>query len=442
VTRAEDPVRGKAPAGPAAPAAPAAPSAVPAEESPPPFRLPGEHFAAALSFLGLGAIGLVWIAPALARGAFLAPRVVATAHLFTLGWITTSILGALCQFLPVALGARIRSERLAHAGFVAYVPGVALFAGGLATGHATVMIAGAAPMAAALLLFAANLAATLPKARRRGLTWWALAGAAFFLVATVALGSTLAGNLRWGWLGANRMIALGVHLHVAVAGWVLLVIVGVAHRLLPMFLLSHGATEMFGKLAAGLLAAGAGTLLFAHHVDGGVAAGAGLIALGVAAFLVQAALHFRHKRKPRLDPGLRLATAGLVLLGLALLLSPWVAVRGFAAPRLATAYGAILVPGALSLFVIGFYYKILPFLTWYHRFGPVAAERPVPRVADLFDSRWATAATIALVAGAAGMPGGILAGSEALVRAAAVAFAGGTGIVIAQMIGISRRRPT
>ena len=32
------------------------------------------------------------------------PRVVAVTHLFTLAWITTSIMGALYQFLPVALG--------------------------------------------------------------------------------------------------------------------------------------------------------------------------------------------------------------------------------------------------------------------------------------------------------------------------------------------------
>ncbi|MHB1168585.1 MAG: hypothetical protein ACYC28_04815, partial [Longimicrobiales bacterium] len=67
----------------------------------PPFRLPGEHFTAALLFLVAGAFGLIAIAPALAMGAYVSPRVAGVTHLFTLGWITTSIMGALYQFLPV-----------------------------------------------------------------------------------------------------------------------------------------------------------------------------------------------------------------------------------------------------------------------------------------------------------------------------------------------------
>ncbi len=97
----------------------------------PPFRLPGEHFAAALAFLCAGAAMLVWAAPDIARGLFPLPRVAAATHLLTLGWITTSIMGALYQFLPVALAQPIRWQRLAHLTFYLHVPGVALFVVGL-----------------------------------------------------------------------------------------------------------------------------------------------------------------------------------------------------------------------------------------------------------------------------------------------------------------------
>lgn len=199
--------------------------------------------------------GPLRVAPDLAAGAFPLPRVVAVAHLFTLGWITTTIQGALYQFLPVALGTPIRSVRLAHTSFALYVPGLALFIGGLLSGTPPVLLTGAVLFGSGLLIFVGNLAATLRRAPERNLAWWALAGAAVSLVSTVALGISLAGNLRWNYLGTNRFLALGVHLHVAVAGWVTLVIVGVAHRLLPMFLLSHGASERPGRAAAGLIVA-------------------------------------------------------------------------------------------------------------------------------------------------------------------------------------------
>lgn len=440
----QQPTHGRTPpaAAPRGAAAPL-PGAGLVARSAPPFRLPGEHFAAALAFWLLGAAGLVWVAPEVAQGLFPLPRVAAVTHLFTLGWITTTILGALYQFLPVALLVPIRSERVAHLGFGVYVPGLALFLGGLLAGAHLPMLAGAALFGTGLLLFVGNLAATLRVAPERNLTWWALAGAAVFLTATVVLGASLAGNLRWGYLGDQRFLALGVHLHVAVAGWVMLVVVGVAHRLLPMFLLSHGASERPGGAALALLATGTALLLALHHaltpaVKWGVAA---LLVAGLGAFLLQAALFFRHRRKPALDPGLRLAALGLCSLLVALGLAPWTLSLGLAAPRVATAYALALLLGGLSLFVAGHYYKILPFLVWYHRFGPLVGKQPVPRVVDLYSVRTGNAAAALLGAGAGGLVLATLAGAVWLARPAALLFAAGAGVVAMQMLQISRRRP-
>lgn len=409
----------------------------------PPLALPGEHFAAALVFWLAGAAGLVWVAPELARGGFPLPRVVAVAHLFTLGWITTTILGALYQFLPVALGTPIRSERVAHLAFALYVPGLALFVGGMIAGAHAVMLPGAALFGTGLLLFLGNLAATLWRAPERTLTWWALAAAAVFLLATVVLGFSLTGNLRWGYLGAARFAAIGVHLHVAVAGWVMLVIVGVAHRLLPMFLLAHRAPEWPGKLAVVLLSAGSALLLAAHHflVPAVKWTVAGLLAAGLAAFLAQAALFFRHRRKPRLDPGLRLAGVALGFLALALVLAPFHLVHGLARPQLATGYVLALVLGGPTLFVAGHYYKIVPFLVWFHRFGPWVGKRPVPTVADLYHAGAGNAAAALLGGGTAALVLAALTGTVPLARPAAAVFAAGAAIVFLQMLWTLTRRP-
>ncbi|MEP6573910.1 MAG: hypothetical protein ABJD11_14500, partial [Gemmatimonadota bacterium] len=60
-----------------------------AEVHPPPFRLPAEHFVAALMWLCAGATGLVYVAPDLAAGNIFAPHILAVTHCFTLGVITT-----------------------------------------------------------------------------------------------------------------------------------------------------------------------------------------------------------------------------------------------------------------------------------------------------------------------------------------------------------------
>lgn len=278
----------------------------------PPFLLPGEHFAAALAFLAVGALGLVAVAPALASGFYPSFGVIATTHLFTLGWITTSIMGALYQFLPVALGQTIRSVRLAYVTFALYVPGLAAFVAGFALSRSTLMLAGAATFGTAVLLFVGNLAATLRRSEKRDVTWWALTFAAIYLVVTLLSGLALAGNLRWGFLGGGRFAALGVHLHVAIAGWVLLVMVSVAHRLLPMFLLSHGAGDRFAKAAVGLIAAGAGVMSLLHHAGPLLSRWlpALLLATGFVCFLAQARQFYRHRNRPALDPGCDSRPAG------------------------------------------------------------------------------------------------------------------------------------
>ncbi|HEX6693236.1 MAG TPA: hypothetical protein VF035_00895 [Longimicrobiales bacterium] len=407
----------------------------------PPGTLPGSHFAAALVFLLIGITSLVVHAHELAAASYLDPRLTATTHLFTLGWITTSIMGALYQFLPVALGQPIRSVRLAYATLILYVPGLLLFVTGLGTGHPLLMLPGAALFGTGVLLFIGNMCATLHRATKRDVTWYALACAVFFLTVTLVLGLALAGNLRWGYLGANRMTALGVHMHVALAGWVLLVMVGVAHRLLPMFLLSHGAKDHFAKAAVALIATGAALLAFVHHGPPLVGRWlpALLIALGCIAFLLQARSFYRHRHRRALDPGMRLAAGALGILALALIFA-WPVIVSGANANIAVAY-IMTVLLAISLFVAAHYFKIVPFLVWYHRFGPLAGKRPVPRVNELYSVRTAFAAAGLLATGALTLIVGVPHASAPVARAGALLMLAGAATESTQMFMLWRMRP-
>ncbi len=406
----------------------------------PPLRLPGEHFIAATGFLIVGALGLWQVAPLLASGAYPLASVVAVTHLFTLGWITTSIMGALYQFLPVALNQAIASERLAHATFGLHVSGVALMVTGIAAGHAVVLTIGLVLLGAGITTFLGNLGVTLHRAARRELTWWALCAAAVFLAVALVLGVALAIHRFTGMLGSAHDLALRVHLHAGLFGWVMLVIVGVSHRLLPMFLLSHGGGERLAWWALRLLVAGAAVLTLFHHLPVlGRELPLLLLVAGLIAWVLQARTYYRHRHRPQLDAGLRLSAIAIGLLALTPLALGRLLLPGAAAPA-RTLYAGLLVLGG-ALFVAAQYYKIVPFLIWNRHFGPLAGTRPLPRVADLYAAREATVAIAFLATGAVLVLAGIGATASAVVRAGALLLAAGAVAQARQLWGVSRRRP-
>lgn len=406
-----------------------------------PFWLPAAHFAAGLVCLVTVALALPFVAPDLAAGRFLQPEVVALTHLLTLGWLTVSIAGALGQLFPVVLGTPLRSIRLAATSGAMLVGGLALFVSGLVSGHGSIVITGATLLAIALLLFAGNAYATLWRSSERDLTWWTLAAAFAFLLATITFGVSLAINLDAGHLAERRLEALAVHVHVALGGWVLLVILAVGRRLMPMFLLSHGTRELPLRVATFTMLAGAGVLTLFHRLltEWLFRSAVLLMAIAVVALGWQIAGYVRTRHRPQLDAGLRLVLAGGALVVLGVITGVVMLVAG-GTPNRITAYGIALV-GGLTLFVAGHYYKILPFLLWNHRFAPLVGKRPMPKIADLLNARLAGIAGMCSTLGMYGLPVGVLMRSEALTLAAALLVTAGFIIEALQLIHLLRTRP-
>ena len=408
----------------------------------PSLRLPGEHFAAALLFLAVGSVGLVWIAPELAAGLYLSPHVAGVTHCFTLGWLSMTIFGALYQLLPVALGVPIRSERAGHLSFWSFAPGVALFASGVAFSLPSLRYAGIALISVGVVSVVINVGLSLRRVETRDVIWAAVAIGLTFLTTTLVLGAVLAENLRAGFLGAWRVRVLATHLHIALLGWVLMMIVGISHRLLPMFLLSHTASTTWTRRALSLLSAGVlilGCALIADHRIPYVPipwVGLILIEAGVLCFLVQAVLFFRARKRPRLDAGLRHAACALCFLAIAAGMGPIVLAHGAGYRNLDTAYVLVGLLGGLTLYVIGQFYKIVPFLAWMARFRDDMGRRPVPTVAQLYSARAAHAGLVLLVTGITGMATAVMMSAEPVARVAALLVAAGVALFISQMVRV------
>ena len=403
------------------------------------LTLAAEHFAAATLYLAAGAVGLVWIAPEVAQGAFPSPHVAGITHLFTLGWLTTTIFGALSQLLPVALGAPVRSTRVGHAAFATFAPGAGLFACGVADGSVVLDHVGVGLVAVGILLAVGNFAASLRRARTRDVTWSAVALALTFLFSTLLLGVVLLHDLHTGFIAQARVRVLATHLHVAVVGWALVMMVGVSHRLLPMFLLAHGADARWTRRSLALLAAGVAALAIGIAGQLGALAwiGAALLEGGVACFVWQAWCFYRARVRRKIDVGMRFAGAALGFLVIAAVMGPAVLVAGSSNARLATAYVLVGLLGGIVLYVVGFFYKIVPLLAWTARYRGRAGTVGAPTVAEMYSSPIAHAQLAAMTSGVALLGGGTLAGAPIAVRLGALLFLAGVGLFVSQIARIA-----
>lgn len=409
----------------------------------PSLRLPGQHFAAALLFLGVGSIGLVWIAPELAAGLYLSPHVAGVTHCFTLGWLTMTIFGAIYQLFPVALRVPIRSERLGHVSFWTFAPGVALFATGVATSSLVLYHAGIVLVSTGILCLVINVALSLRRVPVRDVIWAAVAIALTFLTLTLVLGVALVHNLHTSFLGEWRVLVLVTHLHVALIGWVLMMIVGISHRLLPMFLLAHGVDTRWTGRALALLAGGVVALTSGLVTQQGPVhvalswTGLTLIEVGVVCFLRQAALFYAARKRPRLDAGLRHAVVALMFLTVSAALAPIVMIMGVDHQRLDTAYVILGLLGGLVLYAVGQFYKIVPFLAWMSRFRNDMGRKRVPTVAELYSPLVAHIGLALFTIAITVLVLGVAMSTAVVVRVAAVLFVAGVVLFISQITRVA-----
>jgi hypothetical protein len=394
--------------------------------------------ASAAAFI-LTALGVVWLGPELA-GHYYHPRVVALTHVATLGWITLAIMGASYQLVPIVLERPIWSERLARWQLWVLLAGVSGMVAHFYLGTWPGLTLAAALVAIGVALHLVNVGLSL-----RGFDRWTFT-ARLVVLAYTGLGLTVAFGLL---LGADHVVkllpgeffpTLHAHVHLALLGWVMPMVLGVAARVYPMFLLApepRGWPErlQFWGLATGVPAIALGLLL---GLPAPVTGGALAVAAAGGGHLAWVIAMARHRRRPRLDWGLALVLTGATLAAPGGLLGLGFALDLIAGSRLGLAYAVLVLGGWISLTIAGMMLKIVPFLVWYRVYGGRAGKAPVPTLRELSWPAAEAAAHVLLTAGFIGLAVAVAAGRAEWIRAAGVVLALGALAFGAALGGVLR----
>lgn len=355
------------------------------------------------------------------------PRVFALTHIAVLGWITMTMIGALYQLFPVALGGTVRSARLGRWNYWVLVLGIAGFVLGFYVNWTWGVAIFGSLVVGGVLHFATQMLRCYPSVTQwHPMAYYVLA-ALLWLVATVALGFVYALNWRFRWFDVSDAM-LAAHVHLGLAGWLGLTLMGVSYKLTELFALAHGRGRAltFANLALWNLA------LLGLAASLWFAPGTTLVVLFAASLAVSAALHVvdialllrtRRRRKLSVEQWHTFASLASLLAAAALGL---VLASGHAPARSwVVAYGYVALAGWFGFAIVGKSYKILPFLSWLRRYSGTVGQAPVPLLRELVDERLAWASFALLLIGFTGVTAGLLVADAVVVRAAGAVYATG-----------------
>lgn len=335
------------------------------------------YFAFAHLCLLWGALTLA-LDPSGVAGFFYHPRMLAVVHLVTLGWISSSILGALYLVLPMAFRSPLRKSRIDGWIFGIYLTGVLGMVSHFWIDSPNGMVWSAGTVVLGLVLAAARFLPPVASSRVALAVKVHLQLAFINILVAGLLGTTVGLNKFFPFLPGGPLSGVLAHAHLAMLGWATMVVMAVGYRLIPMLLPSAvplgprvWSSAIFMEL--GILCLATGLLL---TDPAWIAAGTVLCVAGVGAFGYQL---IWMRRNPRPAPAGRLTPdLGVIQVGLAI---GYLALAGllglllvFAEPgvwklRVAMGYGTSLLLGFLAQIVVGVGARIVPWVAYLWGFG-------------------------------------------------------------------------
>ncbi|MCP2045539.1 hypothetical protein [Pontibacter sp. HSC-36F09] len=384
------------------------------------------HYAfAAVSFVVLCLL-LVFSTDAFG-GHYFHPKLLTLTHVAALGWATMIIFGSVYQLLPVVLDVRLYSEKLGSWAFALLSTGTILLTISFWNFWVgTTMHIAACLLFISFLLFAYNVVQTARQVKKWGIEADFMVTSVVWLVATGLVGVLMVFNFQYPFLPQDHVHYLQLHAHIGMAGWFLLLIVGVGSKLIPMFLLAHPedtrSLNWSYYLINGGLVLFAADHLFLH--TGFYALYALMVVAGIACFLYFLYLAKCLGKRPDLDLGMKQTFVALTLLILPIVLVFVVTLQFGLPQRLLSAlylvYGLSIFFGFVSALILGQTFKTLPFIVWMHSYEDYVGRFKTPMPKDMYSVTLLRWQNIAYIVGLVGLLAGVLLAEQTVILVGAV----------------------
>jgi cbb3-type cytochrome oxidase subunit 1 len=334
----------------------------------------------------------------------LTPTLIAITHLMILGWVSIVIFGALYQLIPVVMEVKIYSEKLAYATLGVMVTGLIFLITGFLKFEFKAsfeVITGASFVIAGVVMFAFNTLKSAAASQKKSISRLYIIASGLYLLLNVSLGLFMVLNMSYNWLATAHTEFLKAHLVVGLIGWFLMLIIGVAARLLPMFLIVHKLKEVYLKWGFYLLNSGillSFTLVWIPKYPKELFAAALILILaGLILFLLFSYDVFSKRMRKKLDSGMKPTAIALIMFALSLIAFAAVYAGndffGLPAGRLEIVAGILMIYGFFTGIILGQTYKTLPFIIWLFHYQKLVGRQKTPLPGELFNEKFVSVHT-------------------------------------------------
>ncbi|ETI70039.1 hypothetical protein [Neobacillus vireti] len=320
-------------------------------------------------------------------GSFRLPAIWSSAHLLILGWALMVAMGAMYQLVPVAFLTNIWNEKFGFIQFFVTAAGIASFSGMLYCAPQKAMIPGILTLVG-ILMFLFQMVMTLKKQAKPTILTAFVGSALVCLFLTIFLGITLIYCLKTGIGAEYYQTIFKIHLLMGITGWFTLLIFGFSYKMVPMFSLSHGFPMVQARYVYSIYVSGLVITIISFISNNSVLTKIGffLLLAGFSIFSWHISIIIKKRLKKKLDKPF---TFALLAIGFGNLihLAAFIVLRTRSFSTLAgpLIYSYLLLWIVLS--IVGYLYKIVPFLWWTYKYSKEIGKNAVPSLKDMMNEK-------------------------------------------------------
>jgi len=329
----------------------------------PPISAPVRFFLTAPLFGILAGILIFFSDAATLMNRFSMESIVIT-HAITIGFLSFIMLGSMTQMLPVLAGAKMPKVGLVtKSSYILLVIGVISMLFGLYTSSTLLNIIAFIGLGSGFLIILTATALSLRTVVNFNATVRGISTSIVFAFFVVLMGLYLLYSYIINDIDSTHMVVANVHSVWAVFGFAVILIIGVAFQVLPMFYVAPKFKAFCKKRVVWLISIGLVIwMLLSAFYEEYTIVGKLWIAVFIWAFATTVWLKLSRRRRPISDVTVWYWRSASIFLTLGSFL--WIFDEYFKHEYIVMV--GILIGGFILSIIIGMLYKIVPFLVWFH----------------------------------------------------------------------------